>query len=264
MPKYKFYATLLDAFTWYLKSEQENAFQQFIDKLNRVPFYSEKAEKGTAFNELVDKVAHEGELYVADAKGMVHYKTFSFNQHVVDHFVSLCRFAEPQVFVKAILPTRLGDVELYGYTDEVLAGGLTIDIKCTDKYDFPKFLHNWQHIVYPYCFKMNGMDMPYFTYEVTDYKYVYHEDYKYNHERDVAKLKLHVEHLIEFIEQHRHLITDLKLFALDEPVIPKEEKPFERLVSWANQQHGVSDNDIDKEFQDFKDKKIKDQKGLMG
>lgn len=219
MIRYKIYATLLDAFTWYQKNEQENAFQEFIDKLNRVPFTSEAAEKGTAFNELVDKVAHEGEVYFADVKGMVHYGNFSFKKHIVDHFTTIVRFSQPQVFVKGILPTRFGDVELYGYIDEIMPGGTIMDIKCTGKYEFPKFLHNWQHLVYPYCFRANGTNMPYFTYEVTDYNNLYREDYTYKHERDMLRLQVHVEQLIEFIEQYRHLITDQKLFALDEPAV---------------------------------------------
>ena len=219
MLKYKFYATLLDAFTWYLKSEQDNAFQEFIDKLNRVPFTSEDAEKGTAFNELVDKVAHDGEVYFEDEKGMIHYNGFSFKRRIVDDFTTIVCHGTPQVFTSAILPTRFGDVELYGYIDEVMPGGMIMDIKCTSKYEFPKFLHNWQHIVYPYCFRFNGMNMPYFTYKVTDYNNLYEEDYIYNHDRDLIRLQVHVEHLIEFIEQHRHLITDLKLFALDEPAL---------------------------------------------
>lgn len=73
-PKYKFYATLLDAFTGYLRSDalwerywgfsenpphspeefREKQFQSLIDTINRVPFGSEAADKGTAFNEVVD------------------------------------------------------------------------------------------------------------------------------------------------------------------------------------------------------------------
>ena len=71
---YKFYATLLDSFMDYQDSDaiydkywgwSENPphtpeefhqlqFQGLIDKINRVPFDSEAADKGTAFNEVVD------------------------------------------------------------------------------------------------------------------------------------------------------------------------------------------------------------------
>ena len=70
-PTHNFYATLLDSFGSYLnssriyqeywgfaenpsKTEEEfekEQFQGLIDKINRVPFSSEAADKGTAFNE---------------------------------------------------------------------------------------------------------------------------------------------------------------------------------------------------------------------
>ena len=72
--KFRFYATLLDAYQNYLDSDiiwskywgwSENPphtpeefkkiqFQSLIDKINRVPFDSEAADKGTAFNEVID------------------------------------------------------------------------------------------------------------------------------------------------------------------------------------------------------------------
>lgn len=72
--EYKFYATLLDAFTGYLKSDEtyerywgfsenpphtpeefrEKQFQSLIGTINRVPSDSEAADRGTAFNEAVD------------------------------------------------------------------------------------------------------------------------------------------------------------------------------------------------------------------
>lgn len=70
---YSFYATLLDGFQSYLDAEKtyekyftsenpkmtvdewtDKMYIDLINKLNRVPFISEAADKGTAFNELVD------------------------------------------------------------------------------------------------------------------------------------------------------------------------------------------------------------------
>ena len=73
-PKYRFYATILDAFWGYLNSDviwdkywgwsenpphtpeefHELQFQELIDRINRKPFDSEKADRGTAFNEVID------------------------------------------------------------------------------------------------------------------------------------------------------------------------------------------------------------------
>ena len=74
MPKYRIYPTLLDSFTQYERAEadyeqyygwSENpsiSLEEFcaqrekelIDRINRVPFESEAADRGTVFNELVD------------------------------------------------------------------------------------------------------------------------------------------------------------------------------------------------------------------
>lgn len=73
-PKYRFYATILDAFLGYLNSDivwekywewsenpphtpeefHELQFQELIDRINRKPFDSEAADRGTAFNEIID------------------------------------------------------------------------------------------------------------------------------------------------------------------------------------------------------------------
>lgn len=73
-PKYRIYATLLDAFGAYLNSDviwdkywgwsenpphtpeefHEQQFQELIDRINRKPFDSEAADRGTAFNEIID------------------------------------------------------------------------------------------------------------------------------------------------------------------------------------------------------------------
>ena len=72
--KYRFYATLLDSYMNYVESDtiwekywgwsdnpphtpdefRQEQFQALIDRINRVPFDSEAADKGTAFNEIID------------------------------------------------------------------------------------------------------------------------------------------------------------------------------------------------------------------
>lgn len=226
-PQYKFYATLLDSFSWYLKSDRDEAFQDFIDKLNRVPFTSEAAEKGTAFNELVDiritRRLPDGlpEPEYDYDKWMIQFKGFKFKMPVVEHFVERFRQATPQVYTEGVLETSRGSVLLYGFIDELFAGHAH-DIKCTSKYNFPKFLHNWQHLVYPFCLQEQGVPAENFTYEITDYNNLYREEYQFKRERDLVKLQGHCEHLIDFIETHRHLITDKKLFALDDELVQAE------------------------------------------
>lgn len=208
-PRYKFYATLLDAFQWYKNSQSEDAFTEFIDRVNRVPFESEAADKGTAFNEAVD-MCLKGEE-VKDGC-MVLVGRFGFEQSLVNQFTDRLSGALSQVHTSALIETDRGLVEVYGYIDELLPGEV-IDIKTTKSYTFPKYLHNWQHVVYPYCIYRNTGHQSTFTYLVTDFKEVYDESYQYKHERDEVRLRNICEELIEFLETYRHLITDKKVFA---------------------------------------------------
>ena len=84
-PKYRFYPSLLDKFEQYLRAdEQVESFwnvdnetgeykkspevieaelkQSLLDAINRVPFESEAADKGTAFNAVIDCYIHKKKL----------------------------------------------------------------------------------------------------------------------------------------------------------------------------------------------------------
>jgi hypothetical protein len=260
--KYLFYATLLDAFQDLLDSDKiyseywgssanpsmtEEAFQEktrleLIDRINRVPFDSEKADRGTAFNEIVDSLilgtksnkmaigrVPAGEL-VTDAKAsgnsaklmaVYHNRTFIFPLSVCREFADYYKGAVPQVYTEAILPTRYGDVQLYGYIDELMP--LCIhDIKTTGRYTAGKFKRHWQHIVYPYCLQKEGNRISDFEYNVLlinerkdgNIYETFTEFYAFDADRDIPRLTAHVERLIEFIEFHRDLITDRKIFNL--------------------------------------------------
>lgn len=225
MVKYKFYATLLDSFQYYLsKVDDDNAFQEFIDRLNKKPFVSEAASKGTAFNDLVDKVI-SGRVrlqdFPRDKKGDVlyHHKErdgheyeFKFKPEIIEAMAIHLGNAVPQKYTQAVLPTHRGDVLLYGFADEILMNRVT-DIKTTSRYDFPKYLNAWQSKVYPYCLNAEGIYVDTFEYLITDFRNIYIEEYPYNPQRDIVELQRFSEQLIDFIETHRELIITPKLYA---------------------------------------------------
>lgn len=246
--KYKFYATLLDAFTSYLKSDviwgkywgfSENPphtpdefkdlqFQHLIDTINRVPFDSEAADKGTAFNEVVDcLIEHRKSDKVTVEKipsddGTTVGLRATYNNRQFVFPVSLCReFANyykgalTQQRVEAILPTCFGDILLYGYIDELMPMSVH-DIKTTGSYFVGKFKDHWQHLVYPYCLLQNGSDVRLFEYNVTDFRNTYTESYTFVPERDIPILTAHCEDFVRFLNDNRGLITDKKVFAEDE------------------------------------------------
>ena len=212
-PNYRIYATLLDAFWGYLNSDviwdkywgwsenpphtpeefHEQQFQELINCINRKPFDSEAADKGTAFNELVDALIENRKpngMDVERNKDNTCY-TVVYNDRTFVFPISLCReFADyfkgalTQQRVEAILPTVYGNVLVYGLIDELMPTSVH-DIKTTGIVEFNK----------------GGY--------VVD---TYTETYVFNPERDIPILTNHCEEFIRFLEENRKLITDTKIF----------------------------------------------------
>ena len=243
MLKYNFYATLLDKFEGYINcsriyqqyygftdepsiTEEEFEKQQFdglINTINRIPFESEPAAKGTAFNEMIDciiekRTSEDYEITSYKESDLIVVKNdmyeFSFPFKLSCKIALQLKGAITQQFTEAVLPTKYGNVRLYGFLDQLLPFRI-VDTKTTSKYNAFKFRHNWQHIVYPYCLNKNNMPITEFEYLVTDFKNIWSEVYNYNESIDLPRLTEHCESFIEFIEQNKHLITDKKIFALN-------------------------------------------------
>jgi len=246
-PKYQLYATLLDSFQNYLDAEKNwEAFyggsedpkysveeyeamqrQELIDRINRVPFESEAADRGTAFNEVVDcmilgRNTEREDMQITSLKdqGVIQVQ---FNKQTFVYPISLCReFAEyfkgavPQVRTEGVLQTKYGPVLLYGYIDELMPLSVH-DIKTTSNYSAFKFRDHWQHIVYPYCLHQEGSKITLFVYNIVKWGKVnetFTEHYNFNISRDTEKLLNHCELFIEFLENNRNQITDKKIFNL--------------------------------------------------
>jgi hypothetical protein len=223
MIKYRIYPSLLDSYSWYEKSESPSALQELLDKINRVEpqLYSEAADKGTKFNEITDcllkgvlpenvYISNDGKNYIYQPKG--NEPEFCFPIDICKNFACELEGSATQVLVKGIIQTKYGEVLLYGYADNVIADNV-IDQKTISKaYEFPKYLHNWQHIVYPYCLRQQGILVERFTYLITDFISIYKEDYNFNEENDLPRLRVQIEKLIEFLENFKSKITDLKIF----------------------------------------------------
>lgn len=122
------------------------------------------------------------------------------------------------------MPTKYGDVLLYGYIDE-LRGNTVYDIKTTKSYDSSeKYANGWQRRVYPYCLTASG-DAQVDFFEYTCYQLQgggvrsplitgeqFRELYPYNHAQATAELQAVCEAFIEWLEEHREQITDKKIF----------------------------------------------------
>lgn len=211
--KYKFYPSLLDAFQNYLDCEanyekfygfsdepsmtfeqyEQEKFQSLIDSINRVPFDSEAADRGTVFNEIVDcillgvkgtrddvtlrssasyNVIHQegatdevGKPLFYDeweekveqpcVLGTIGDREFYFDIRLCKMAAEHLRDGLPQLYVEATMETEHGDVLLYGYPDYVRTNRV-FDLKTTSRYEFGKYRKYWQQHVYPWALIKSG------------------------------------------------------------------------------------------------------------
>ena len=189
--KYKIYPSLLDKFQSFLDVEQsveefwnidaegeyketademsDRLERELIDTINRVPREPiEAADKGTCFNEVIDcliahrKCEYEGMDIRSGELGANRVITanlngfeFKYDMDLVKDAAMYFKGAISQHQCSAVLPTKYGDVELYGYADEI-RGDMVYDIKTTSRYDFGKYGKGWQRFVYPWCLVESG------------------------------------------------------------------------------------------------------------
>ncbi len=169
----------------YLKIEAE-----LIDSINRCPKEpNEAADKGTAFNEIVDCLIERRKSSRDDCKiyscynqggvNGIRVARAEINGFTFDYDLKLCREVAKvfegsltQFFTCASIDTRYGEVEIYGFIDEWV-GNEVVDIKTTGtgKYAFWKFERKWQRHAYPYCVIESGLttDEERFTYYVIEW-----------------------------------------------------------------------------------------------
>lgn len=173
---------------------EEQKFKELIDKINRVPFESEAASRGSCLNEIVDcivmrtrstrddikvktlssfeKLCEEGAWDYVENKPLYYERWFETikqpciwakNGDYEFYFdISFCkRLAEYfrdslcQIYTEAPIATKYGKVLLYGYPDYVREN-MVYDLKTTSKYEFGKYGKYWQRLVYPYTLIESG------------------------------------------------------------------------------------------------------------
>ena len=136
---------------------REKQFQSLIDRINRVPFDSEAADRGTCFGEIIDcmienrkssimeisKAYHDdGKLY--GIKAVYNNRTFTFHIDLCREFANYYKGALTQQRVEAILPTAYGSVLVYGLIAELKPTSVH-DIKTPGSYTVGKIKAHPQH-----------------------------------------------------------------------------------------------------------------------
>lgn len=260
---HKNYSEAEDAFHYSQEEVDALLKQELLDAINRVPHEpSEPASKGTALNEIVDCIIHNRKsdnknIIIKSLKGIDVKREFGCTDEVgkpvyydywFEHIKVPCIFAEidgfsfyfdkdfcksiaeyfkgslSQVFTSATIDTEFGEVELYGYIDE-LRENKVFDLKTTSRYEFGKYSKYWQRHIYPYTLVESGACTEINSFEFTAYALKggtsrtplitgvqYAEVYQYNHEQSKMLLKNICERFCQFLEDNRDLITNKKIF----------------------------------------------------
>jgi hypothetical protein len=209
LPKFHVYPTLLDSFAWYKRSEKPEAKQEFLDRINRVPVEKTDAMiRGNAFESAVNYWAGLGKIPPGPVT--VHDKQVS--PELIGKFSTGFEGALRQVFTEMVLPTRYGDVRIYGFIDDLM-GDAVYDTKTTGNYEIGKYRNGWQHPAYLESLRQAGASVGRFIYRITDFEDYFEEEYAYRRE-DTERLINECEHLYEFLEANRPAINDGRVFGL--------------------------------------------------
>lgn len=213
---------------------------ELIDTINRCPRVPvEAADKGTAFNEVIDCLIenrrssrddcriHSERLdsattaIIAEINGFTFAYDAAFCKEVAAYF----KGSIPQYLTSAILPTRYGNVELYGFIDEWMPSRIC-DIKTTSSYTFGKYGRKWQRHVYPYCCIESGMTSQVDEFEYTVVQWdrnpvlkgkIYREVYTYDHRKSAERLTGMAERFIHWLNFRKAFITDSRIFGGENP-----------------------------------------------
>lgn len=191
-PKYQVYPSLLNAFHQFLVDGYVD-FPTLIDRINRVQTpTTEKQQRGLEFEDVIMKAC----------QGVVFDHGFSPSL-----VTEICRELPDSFIAQHYVSFQHKDIRVYGYID-VMGAGRIIDLKTTANYTFPKYLHDHQTL---YLYAMKGQGARQQEYLITDFRNVYKETYSIE-SYDFSGLISEVEHFAQFLEEHRHLITDRKVF----------------------------------------------------
>lgn len=188
MITYRFYPSLLNVFSRYLQGGNLTV-QALIDSINRVPTPTTTAqERGVSFEEAVVKGTDEER----------------FDPEIIKKVRKL--LPRPIVETQVYCQWEIDDVLFYGYVD-LIGKFKAVDLKTTASYQPGRFVHNHQNL-YLHALKRKGIKL--MEYVITDFTDVYVESYTLTHpiDKQLEEIRL----LKTFLEEHRPLITDKKIF----------------------------------------------------
>jgi len=223
---------------FYAKREQE-----LIDAINRVPFVSEAASKGTALNELVDCLVEnrkpaEGikvfricdpqaqEVFHQDIVRALRVEIdnfcFFYDMNLVRSLADYFKGSICQYRCEAVLETAFGPIILYGDADYIRQD-IVYDLKSTSRYSaYGKYSEGWQKDLYPWALTESGdvTGISGFEYTVVPLSKdrdniisgeIKKEYFAYDHNASTGRLRAVCEAFVPWLEEHRNLIVHKRI-----------------------------------------------------
>ncbi|WP_338870603.1 hypothetical protein WBJ53_23195 [Spirosoma sp. SC4-14] len=190
---YRFYPSLLNVFSRYMNGGNLSV-QALIDSINRVPTPTTTAqERGISFEEAVVKGTDEER----------------FDEELLRKVRKL--LPRPIVDTQVYCQWQIDDVLFYGYVD-LIGKYKAVDLKTTASYQPGRYVHNHQNL-YLHALKQKGIRL--MEYVIAEFRPdgsadVHVESYALTHpiDKQLEEIRL----FKAFLDEHRPLITDKKIF----------------------------------------------------
>lgn len=188
MINYRFYPSLLNTFARYLRGGNLSV-QELLDSINRVPGPTTAAQqRGISFEDAAIKGVGEDR----------------FDAAILQKVRKL--LPRPIVETQVYCQYEIEDVLFYGYVD-LIGKFKAVDLKTTASYRPGRFTDNHQNL-YLHALKKKGIKL--MEYVITDFQDVYVESYALTHSIDKQLEEIRL--FKAFLQEHRSLITDPKIF----------------------------------------------------
>jgi uncharacterized protein Usg len=192
---YRIYPTLLNSFAYYEAQILDSHgsilvdTQEMLDRINRVRKPTTQAQqRGIDFEKAVVTGENEDDF----KEGIIEKARLLLPQKYKTQFYSEARYK---------------NCLIYGYVD-LVGGDRAVDLKSTRKYEPYRFALNHQNF---YLLGLEKYGIKTLDYVITDFEEVYQETYLLD-SYDFKPLYQQVDNFVDFLEQHKKLIRDKKIF----------------------------------------------------
>lgn len=192
---YRIYPTLLNSFALFEEKTTDSQGEiivdmwNMIDRINRVKKPTTEAQqKGIDFEKAVVTGENEDDF----KEGIIEKARALLPSKYKTQFYSEAKYK---------------NCLIYGFVD-LVGGDRAVDLKSTRRYEPNRFEHNHQNL---YLLGLKKYGIKTLDYVITDFEEVYQETYTFD-DYDFKPLYQQIDNFVDFIEQHKKLIKDKKIF----------------------------------------------------